>query len=118
MSKSANAGELRTRAYFLEIRRETDSDGYPVERKENVFGEGTAVFVKWVNAHGAESFTAMQLSLREPATLTMRYSPKITPQLVLYREDDPEPFEIISMDDVENRHCFLEVKVQRKVGAR
>ena len=118
MSKSANAGELRTKIYFKEIKSDVDDEGYPSEQEVNVFGDGKYIRCKWVNAHGTEAFTAMQLELREPATLTMRYSPKITETLIVYREQDPEPFEFISIDNVEERNTWLEVKVQRKVPAR
>lgn len=74
--------------------------------------------MKWVNAHGTEVFTGMQLQLREPATITMRYSPQIARTLIVYREDDPQPYEVISVDDVEGRHRWLEIKVQRKGAAR
>ena len=118
MSKNANAGELRTKIYFNSIERVTDSEGYPAEQEVNVFGEGNYVLCKWVNAHGSEAFTAMQLELREPATLTMRYSPLIQETLLVYKEADPEPFEVISMDNVHERNMWLEIKVQRRVAAR
>lgn len=118
MSKSANAGELRTAVFFKRVDRVTDADGYSSEQEVNVFGEDNHVLVKWVNAHGSEVFTAMQLELREPATITMRYSPLINEQLLIYKGSDAQPFEVISIDDVEERHVWLEIKVQRKVSAR
>ena len=74
--------------------------------------------MKWVNAHGTEVYQSMNLDLREPATLTGRYSSLITPQCRITKVGDPEPYEIISIDDVENRHQWLEIKVQRMVSAR
>lgn len=144
MSKNANAGELRTAIYFKRIERATDSEGYPTEREVNVFGEGKYALGKWVNAHGSEVFDAMQLELREPATLTVRYSPLINETLLVYMGaelasalragdgiTDAEAaekavnealeqirYEIISMDNVEGRNTWLEIKVQRKVAAR
>lgn len=118
MSKSANAGELRTPARFMRVDRESDDDAYSQEKEVNVFGEGKSIRVKWVNAHGSDSFIALQMKLREPATITCRYSPKITVDLVVYRGNDPKPFEIISIDNVEERNQWLEIKVQRKVKAR
>lgn len=120
MSKAANAGELRTAVYFLDpsAGRATDDEGYPTGSGGNVFGEGQAVMVKWVNAHGAEAFTALQLQLREPATITCRYSPLITARCLVLRAGDTEPYEIISIDDVEARGAWMEIKVQRRVSAR
>ena len=123
MAKNANPGELRTPVYFKAVRRLTDSDGYPVELIENVFGadsNGNAipVMVKWVNAHGSEVFDALQLSLRDPATITLRYSPLINETLIVYRGSDPAPYEVISIDNVENRNTWLEIKVQRRISAK
>ena len=118
MSKSANAGELRTPVYFIRTDRENDRNGYPVITEVNVFGEGRYVLAKWVNAHGTEAFMAMQMQLREPATITMRYSPLINEQLLVYRGNDPKPYEVISIDNVQERNTWLEIKVQRRVEGR
>ena len=112
MAKYANAGELRTPVKFIRIDRGTDADGYPVEVEVEVL----KTKCKWVNVHGTEVFTAMQQQLREPATITMRYSPLVNPKLILYKGTDTEPYAVISVDDVEDRHKWLEVKVQRKTG--
>ncbi len=123
MAKRVSAGELRTRVYFHRVHKGTDPEGYPRQREENVFGcdsagRERAVHCKWVNAHGTEAFSAMQLRLREPATLTMRYSPLIDAALLAYRGRDPIPYEVVSVDNVENRGQWLEVKVQRRGAAR
>lgn len=123
VSKSANAGELRTPVYFKEAVRRTDVDGFVSESEVNVFGQDSAgndipAMTKWVNVHGTESFVAMQLMLRDPATITMRYSPLINEKLTVYNGTDTKPFEVISIDDVENRHVWLEIKVQRRVSAK
>ena len=122
MAKQANAGELRTLVYFRKVIKETDEEGRARVREEGVFydsaGREVPVHCKWVNAHGAEVFSAMQLQLRQPATLTMRYSPRIQPTMLVYKGRDPVPYEVISVDDVEDRHRWLEVTVQRKGAAR
>jgi hypothetical protein len=118
MSKYANAGDLRTPVYFKSVTRTTNENGYPIDTEANVFGEDAAVYCKWVNAHGTEVMTAVELDIKEPATITMRYSPLIVPTLIVYRKSDAEPYEIISIDDVEQRHIWLEVKVRRRTPAR
>ena len=124
MAKRARAGELRTLVYFRRAVRGTDEEGYPLpDREEPVFkldgsGQEMGVHCKWVNAHGSEVFSSMQLQLREPATLTMRYSPKIDSTQLVYRRGDPRPYESISVDNVEDRGKWLEIKVQRKGAAR
>ncbi len=118
MSKSANSGELRTPVYFKRLEKQGDNEGYVKDTEVNIFGEGKCVRAKWVNAHGTDSFVALQMKLREPATITCRYSTKIKVDQIVYRGNDPKPFEIISIDNVEERNQWLEIKVQRKVQAR
>ena len=50
--------------------------------------------------------------------MTMRYSALIRPDCLIYKLGDPVPYEIISVNDVEDRHCWLEVKVRRMGAAR
>lgn len=118
MSKSANAGELMTPVYVCRVFRPRDSEGYRQEVTENVFGEGVALRVKWVNAHGSEAYIAMQQQIREPATITCRYSPRIQNDCLIFKGSDPEPFEIESIDNVEERNKWLEIKVKRREAAR
>lgn len=123
MAKRISAGDLRTRVCFRRVIKATDGEGYPRQREESVFGcDGAgrerAVHCKWVNVYGTEVFSAMQLQLREPATLTMRYSPLIDSTMLVYKAGDPVPYEIISVDNIEDRGQWLEIKVQRKRAAR
>ena len=124
MSKSANPGELRTPVYFKLPHRERDEEGYFRDTEINVFGQNDKLedipcMCKWVNAHGTEVFEGMKLNIREPATITTRYSKNLTDdRLLIYKGDDPRPYEAISHDDVEDRHVWLEIKVQRKSEAR
>lgn len=124
MSKSANPGELRTPVYFKLPDQVKDEEGCYTNTEVNVFGkneDGSDIpcMCKWVNAHGSEVFQGMQLQIREPATITTRYSKKLTDsRLLIYKGDDPRPYEAISYDNVEERDTWLEIKVQRKSGAR
>lgn len=119
MSKSANAGELRTPVFFMKACRKRDSEGFFKDTEENVFGEGVPCMCKWVNAHGYEVFQTMQMEIREPATITTRFSAKLLdPTLIIYKGDDTRPYEVISIDNVEERSVWLEIKVQRKSAAR
>lgn len=113
MAKYVNAGELRTPVRFICTERGKDADGYPTETEKEVIKTNC----KWVNVHGSEVFTAMQQQLREPATITMRYSPLINPKLTIYKDADTDPYEVISINDVEDRHRWLEIKVQRETEA-
>lgn len=120
MAKWASAGDLRTKIMVFDVPRDAqgkplrDEDGYKLEEPVNVFGDGVTRYCKWVNAWGSEVYTARQAGVTEPATLTLRYTPKLTTTCIIYRGTDPKPYEVISVNDVENRHAWLEVKVQRK----
>ena len=124
MARQAGAGELRTRIYIRRLVKAADSAGVASKtREESVFesgpdGKERIYHCKWVNAYGSEVFAAMQLQVQEPATLTMRYSPRIQADQLIYKAGDPAPYEIVSINDVEERHTWLEVKVRRKKAAR
>lgn len=123
MAKRTGAGDLRTRIYIRKAVKRTDGDGVAGVREASIFadppGQPERVYhCKWVNAYGAEALTAMQLQIEEPATLTMRYSPLIQPDQLIYKLGDPVPYEITGVNDVEDRHCWLEVKVHRRRAAR
>lgn len=120
MARSASAGELRTRIKVFDVPNGEawNENGYPVQEPINVFGEGGSRMCKWVNAYGVEVYTAKQAGVTEPATLTMRYTPLVTPTSTIYKGSDPRPYEVISVNDVEDRHAWLEVRVQRKVESK
>lgn len=114
MSRHANPGELRTPVRFVTVTRTQDSESYYHSTEATVL----EAMAKWVNTHGSDAFSDAVMKLREPATLTMRYSALIRPDQLVYRGADPSPFEIISMDNVDERGFWMELHVQRMVSAR
>lgn len=114
MSKNANPGELRTPVRFVRIERGQDEDLFYQETERTV----AQVFAKWVNVHGNEAFSDAMATLAEPATLTIRYCGGLAADQLVYKGDDPVPFEIISIDDVDNRRVWMEIHVKRQVPAR
>jgi hypothetical protein len=114
MSRNANPGELRTPVRFVSVTRTQDSESYYHDHETTVL----ETWAKWVNAHGSDAFSDAVMKLREPATLTLRYSALIRPELLVYKGSDPVPFEIISMDNVDERGFWMELHVQRMVSAR
>lgn len=111
MAKKATAGALRTRIRVVGAGDDMrDADGYLPDTE----AETLRTRCKWVNAYGREVYDAKQAGVEEPATLTLRYTPKISTICKVYRDNDPTPYEVISLNDVENRHIWLEVKVSRK----
>lgn len=135
MSKDANPGELRTPVIVEARISGINPNGYRNESWHNVFGEDQYLKVKWVNLHGSELLEAMSLQLKEPATLTSRFSPLVTETCRILKKSDEAKrdrlkaegkkdeadglyFEVISLDDVEDRHEWLEIRVKRMVTAR
>jgi len=114
MSRSANPGELRTLVRFVRIVRTQDDENFYQETEEDVL----LCMAKWQNVHGNEAFSEAMATLAEPATLTVRYWDGIRPELLVYKDGDTAPFEVISVDDVEDRHAWMEVHVKRQVPAR
>ena len=122
MASRTTAGEMRTRVMIFDHRpagsEGLDENGFPLADKVNVLGDGRTVHCKWVNAHGGEVYEARQAGVSESATLTMRYTPLVTTTSEIYREGDRRPYEVISINDVLDRHVWLEIKVQRREAAR
>lgn len=138
--KAANAGEMRTPVFFMKVERTTNANGYSAEVETSIFqkdGVPVPAYGKWVNIHGSEVFTAMQLQLRDPVTFTTRHSPQYNQYLIAYNGSEykaalaainggtpsekalaPIRYEVISVDNVEDKNAWCEIKLQRKVSAR
>lgn len=114
MAARAGAGEMRTK---ITVKNPEYSiiDGFSQEEFKDVFSR--PVWCKWVYAHGSEVYEAAAQRLREPATITMRFSPLVTAKSRIWRGNDPTPYEVISLNNVNDRGEFLEIKVQRVVTA-
>ena len=117
VAKRSNPGGMRTRVYVLQKRESESADGYQDVTWENAFGSGVGVWCRWINLHGAEAVSALQFKLTEPATLTFRFSPALTPTCRIRRVDNGAEYEVLSINDVEDRHVWQEVMVQRAVPA-
>jgi head-tail adaptor len=116
MAKKTNPGQMRTK---IIIKRRAclaqDKDGYPIEDWDDI--SAAPLPCKWQNAHGTEIFASSQYQERERAILTMRYNPRITTECRIYKMGDERYFEIVSVDDVDDRHAWLELAVERRTAA-
>ena len=102
-----NPGELRT-LVTLERRKVTqDAGGFG----SAAWAEIDTVYCRWIGAHGAEIWQAQTAGVNEPATVLIRYRDDIDTTCALTR--GPARYEIISIDDIQARHEFLELKVSR-----
>ncbi len=120
MAKSARSGEMRTKITIQALTDGINENGFQTKEWANIFGDKKA-WCLWVNAHGTEVYDTMRLNLKEPATITMRYTPKVNVRCRIFREDEPQDdahaYEIISIDNVQDGRSRMEIKVQRMVKA-
>jgi head-tail adaptor len=119
MAKQASAGEMRTRITVKKPTRSIDAEGFRTETWTDLFGGMTRC--KWVYAHGAEVIEHKRQELGHVATITMRYTPLIDETCRVWKENDTQDaahaWEVISVNDPEDRHAFLEITVRREVVA-
>ncbi len=115
MFNPPNRGELRTIITVESATKTADSDGYNTETWVNVFGTGITAYCKWVNIHGTEATENNRYGNSKKATITMPYSPLITE--VCRIKKGTEAWEIESIDNVNDRTSWLEIKVKYKAVA-
>lgn len=117
MAKWANPGVMNTKIYVKRPHTDKNPDGTRKDGYVNVFGDGGYRHCKWVNVHGRDRLEAYKYGLSNLATLTMRYSPLITPDCLIFLADDNnvnQAWQVEDVDNVENRNAWLEVFVKRK----
>lgn len=105
--KISNPGELRTLITIQARSVSTETGGFLTPEWSDV----AEVWAKWVNAHGAEAWTAASLQAEMPATVTIRYREDIDQSCALLK--GANRFEIVSMDNIQERGEYIELKVKR-----
>ena len=119
MSKRANAGEMRTLIRIMQRMETVNDNGFSEESWVNAYGEGCYLRCKWVNSHGSEVFSRDSYAERRTATATMRYSPLADDgKLVVFLYGDPDPWEVVNVDNVGQRNQWLELSLQKRIPAR
>lgn len=105
-----NPGELRVPVILERPVLAQDDGGFS---NRDSYTEIATVRVKWTNAHGAEVWQAAAVQARQPATVWMRYRADVDEACVVKKGGDR--FEIVSLDNIQERNEYLELKVQRLV---
>lgn len=103
----SNPGDLRTSVKVQKRAITADAGGFQVEAWTDV----ATVWADWVNVHGSEAWTVQSIQAAAAATVKIRYRSDVDRTCVLLKGS--ERWEIVSMDDVRERHEYLELKVQR-----
>lgn len=105
--KTMNPGDLRT-AITLKSRTATGDDGgFQVPTWTKI----ADVLAKWTNAHGSEVWAADMAGAKQAATVLIRYRSDVNEACAVVKGS--EVFEIVSIDDIQERHEYLELKVQK-----
>lgn len=118
ISKSATIGQMRTRIRILAPSEKKDAEGYKNSGYANIYPDDRTIRCKWVSAYGAEAVQAQSLGLTDPATLTLRYDPRITADCVIVKGQGKAAcqYEIVGQpNDVGDAHRWLELRVKRRV---
>lgn len=105
--KVSNPGEMRTRITLQNRTMAVDAGGF----RSPAWADVATVWSKWVNVHGAEVWTAEAVQASQPATVTIRYRAGVEPTWCVLK--DGTRYEIVSVDDIQERHEYIELKVRR-----
>jgi SPP1 family predicted phage head-tail adaptor len=104
--KVTNPGEFRTKVVLKSRSVLTDTGGYQKQSLTTV----RTVWAKWVGVHGVEAWAANSANALRAATVTVRYYADIDESWVVSADGDD--YEIVSIDDLQHRHEYLELKLQ------
>lgn len=101
-----NPGDMRTRISLNQRTVLPGTGGF----QTRTLVEIADVYCKWVGMHGSEAWAASTMNAMRAATVTIRYRDDVDETCVVTLND--EDYEIVSMDDIRQRHEYIELKVQ------
>jgi SPP1 family predicted phage head-tail adaptor len=103
-----NPGQMRTSIILQKRTTTSDDGGFMIPAWEDI----ATVWAKWVNVHGSEVWAAQTAQAAQPATVTIRYRDDVDSTCAVLKGDTR--YEIVgSPDDIQERHEYIEMKVQR-----
>ena len=105
--RTMNPGDLRTPITLKSRTAPSDAGGFQVPSWTTI----ADVLAKWINVHGSESWSAQMAGAKKAATVLIRYRSDLNEKCAV--EKGGELYEIVSMDDIQERHEYLELKVQK-----
>jgi SPP1 family predicted phage head-tail adaptor len=100
-----NPGELRTLITLESSSIEKDAGG----AQKPIWSKLDDVYAKWSNIHGQEVWVSQAVQAQEPATVFIRYRADVTTQISILK--DGKRYQIFSIDDIRDRHEYMELKV-------
>jgi SPP1 family predicted phage head-tail adaptor len=106
-TKITNPGEIRTKITLQSRTVVQDAGGFSVPGWTTI----AAVWSKWINAHGSDVLQAQIEKVDAPATVLIRYRSGVDTTCAVLK--DSLRYEIISIDNIQERSEYLELKVIR-----
>lgn len=105
--KVFNPGRLRTEVSFQTRSVTAGAGGFKVPGWTTVH----TVLVEWRDLHGSEAWTADAEGVKAGATVVARYLSDVDETWAILKGG--ERFEVVSLDNIEQRDELLELKVKR-----
>ena len=102
-----NPGELRTKVVLQSRTFASQAGGFQAP----TWATAATVWCRWTGAHGSEVWAAQAVEASQPATVLIRY--RLDVDLTYSLTLDGIRYEIVSVDDIQQRHEYMELKVQR-----
>lgn len=103
-----NPGELRTSISLQRRASTANAGGFQTAGWSTI----ATVWAKWTNVHGQEAWIAQTAQAGQAATVLIRYRSDVDPTCAVLKGSDR--YEIVSMDNIQERGEYLELKVIRK----
>lgn len=91
----------------------TNDNDFEVETWTDIIDED--ILCEWQNKFGGEVYKAASVNAKEPARIRFWYIPGIDETCQVVKLENNITFDIINIDDIENRHQQLEIELKRYV---
>jgi len=108
--RPTNPGDLRTAITLQSRSVSTDAGGFQTVTWAKI----ADAWCKWENVHGSEAWQANTIGAEQAATVLIRYNALVNETCAILK--GTERFEIVSIDDIRERHEYMELKVRRMEG--
>lgn len=109
--KTINPGEMRTRITVQTPTLTKAAGGAQVVSWSNL----ATVWSKWNNVHGAEVWQSQAVQAVSPATVLIRYRADVDAACSILKGTDR--YDIVSIDNIQEKNEYLEIKVSHSKGS-
>lgn len=106
-----NPGDLRTKITLQTPTITKAAGGAQVVTWSTI----ATVWAKWTNVHGSEVWQSQAVQAVGPATVLIRYRAGVNAACSILK--GTERYEIVSVDNIQQRNEYLELKVKSATGS-